>query len=196
MNTKLPTDIRIIDLKAAETRQLEEAARVLHDSFRINWPDAWPTLDAAMAEVQECVSQDRICLAAIGTDSSVIGWIGGVSSYNGNVWELHPLCVLEVHRNRGVGAALVAALERKVAIAGGVTIILGTDDEQNQTSLGGVDLYDELWTQIRNIRNLNGHPYTFYERLGFKIVGVVPDANGRGKPDIMMAKPVSDSSSV
>ncbi len=38
------------------------------------------------------------------------------------------------------------------------------------------------------IQNLRGHPYGFYEKQGFVIVGVMPDANGPGKPDILMAK--------
>jgi aminoglycoside 6'-N-acetyltransferase I len=192
MNHITPTDIRIIDLKTGDAKQLEEAAGVLHESFRTNWPDAWPTMSSAREEVEECTETKRICLAAVGTESSVIGWIGGTSSYDGKVWEIHPLCVHEAYRKRGIGAALVAALEEAVAIAGGVTIMLGTDDEQNQTTLGGVDLYDDLWSRIQNIQNLSGHPYTFYERLGFKIVGVVPDANGVGKPDIMMAKRVTN----
>jgi aminoglycoside 6'-N-acetyltransferase I len=37
-------------------------------------------------------------------------------------------------------------------------------------------------------QNLKNHPFTFYERLGYHIVGVIPDANGIGKPDILMAK--------
>jgi aminoglycoside 6'-N-acetyltransferase I len=32
------------------------------------------------------------------------------------------------------------------------------------------------------------HPYEFYQKLGYVIVGVIPDANGPGKPDILMAK--------
>jgi aminoglycoside 6'-N-acetyltransferase I len=35
---------------------------------------------------------------------------------------------------------------------------------------------------------LRGHPYEFYQKMGFAIVGVMPDANGIGKPDIYMAK--------
>jgi aminoglycoside 6'-N-acetyltransferase I len=41
---------------------------------------------------------------------------------------------------------------------------------------------------IKNIKNLKRHPYEFYQKLGYTIVGVVPDANGIGKPDIVMAK--------
>jgi len=32
------------------------------------------------------------------------------------------------------------------------------------------------------------HPSAFYAKLGFVVVGVLPDANGFGKPDIFMAK--------
>ena len=46
------------------------------------------------------------------------------------------------------------------------------------------------WITLPNIRNLNNHPYEFYLKVGFAIVGVIPDANGPGKPDIMMAKSV------
>ncbi len=42
--------------------------------------------------------------------------------------------------------------------------------------------------QAAAIRNPGGHPYEFYQKLGYVIVGVVPDANGFGKPDIYMAK--------
>jgi hypothetical protein len=32
--------------------------------------------------------------------------------------------------------------------------------------------------------------YEFYQKQGYVIVGVMPDANGLGKPDILMAKSV------
>ena len=54
-----------------------------------------------------------------------------------------------------------------------------------------MDLYPNVWEHVRRIRNLGGHPFSFYERLGFVVVGVLPDANGLGKPDILMAKRVS-----
>lgn len=183
--------VEIADLRERTGADREGAARILYESFRSNWPHAWPTMDSAREEVAECLADGRICLAAFDTDGSIIGWIGAISNYDGNVYELHPLCVDQAHRRKGIGAALVRSLEGVVAAAGGITIYLGTDDEANQTSLGSVDIYDRIWYRIENIRNLKGHPYSFYERLGFKIVGVVPDANGFGKPDIMMAKRVA-----
>jgi len=68
------------------------------------------------------------------------------------------------------------------------TIFLGSDDESNTTSLAGKDLYPNVFEHLLNVRNLKRHPYVFYEKMGYTIVGVIPDANGFGKPDILMAK--------
>ncbi|MGB1253017.1 MAG: GNAT family N-acetyltransferase, partial [Candidatus Promineifilaceae bacterium] len=89
----------------------------------------------------------------------------------------------------GIGRKLTRALEDEVRAAGGITLYLGSDDENNMTTLSQVDLFTgDLFEHIRQIQNLKGHPYSFYQKLGYKIVGVIPDANGWGKPDIMMAK--------
>jgi len=37
---------------------------------------------------------------------------------------------------------------------------------------------------------VKGHPFEFYQKQGYVITGVVPDANGVGKPDILMSKRV------
>jgi len=65
---------------------------------------------------------------------------------------------------------------------------LGTDDENERTSLGGIDLFPNVAEKIAQIRNLRRHPFEFYQKLGYEITGVVPDANGFGKPDIIMCK--------
>jgi len=66
----------------------------------------------------------------------------------------------------------------------------GLVDGDNMTSLSEDDLYENLWEKIRDIRNLKNHPFEFYQKMGYIITGVVPDANGIGKPDILMAKRV------
>jgi aminoglycoside 6'-N-acetyltransferase I len=91
-------------------------------------------------------------------------------------------------QKQGIGRALVADFEQQVMARGGLVIQLGSDDEDDMTTLAGVDLYDNLPEKIANIQNLKGHPYEFYQKCGYVITGVVPDANGRGKPDIIMGK--------
>jgi aminoglycoside 6'-N-acetyltransferase I len=46
----------------------------------------------------------------------------------------------------------------------------------------------DTWEKIRTIRNLNRHAFEFYQKQGYTIIGVMPDANGRGRPDILMGK--------
>lgn len=148
-------------------------------------------MDSALAEVRECFTDNRISRIALDDAGLVLGWIGGIRQYDGHVWELHPIVVRLENQRYGIGRALVADLEDQVRQRGGSTIFLGTDDENNQTSLGGVDLYTNVFEHVANIRNLNNHPYEFFQRVGFTIVGVMPDANGFGKPDIFMAKRVA-----
>ena len=49
-------------------------------------------------------------------------------------------------------------------------------------------MFQDTFEKIKNIQNLKGHPYTFYQKVGYQIVGVIPNANGIGKPDIWLAK--------
>ena len=183
--------IQISDLLPDNDAAIDQAAEILTGAFAGNWPHAWPTLDAALEEVNEALAAARICRAAFDDAGNVLGWIGGNAQYDGRVWELHPLAVRPDVQGRGIGRALVADFERQVAARGGLTIVLGTDDEAGMTSLSGVDLYPNVWEHIARVRNLRGHPYTFYQKCGFVISGVVPDANGPGKPDILMAKRVA-----
>jgi aminoglycoside 6'-N-acetyltransferase I len=180
--------MNIHDLPADGSDWREQAARLLFESFRGRSP-AWPDLAAARAEVDDSLEPGRISRVSV-VDGAVVGWIGGQPQYDGHVWELHPLVVSERHRGRGIGAALVRDLEREVAARGALTLWVGADDENVETSLGGVDLYDDLAARLRAVTGGGAHPCAFYRRMGFQIVGVMPDANGRGKPDIFLAKRV------
>lgn len=175
----------IVDLKAPMTDTVAQTAALLQRVFAPQ--GSWVTLAEAEVEVAEMLAPERILRVAI-ADGQVIGWIGGIPEYNGNVWELHPLLVAPEWQGQGVGAALVRDFEALVLAKGGLTIQLGTDDVTDATSLSGVDLYEDTWEKVRNIRNLNGHPFEFYQKQGYTIIGVMPDANGRGRPDIYMGK--------
>lgn len=182
--------MQIVDLRADDESAIHQVAGLVLEGFATNWPQAWPDLDSAVEEVCESFAAGRISRVARDEDGTVLGWIGGISHYRGRVWELHPLVVRISQQGQGIGRALVADLEACVKERGGLTITLGTDDVSGQTSLSGVNLYPHVWEYVSHIKNLKRHPYEFYQKQGYVIVGVMPDANGLGKPDILMAKSV------
>ncbi len=160
------------------------------DAFHEHWPDAWPTFEHGLEEANEWFEEGKIIRAAVNKNENLLGIIGGISQYDGHVWELHPLAVQPSMQGQGIGRALVEDFEEQVRQRGGLTITLGSDDEDGMTSLSNVDVYENLWEKVKNICNLKRHPYEFYQKMGFVITGVVPDANGIGKPDIIMSKRV------
>ncbi len=180
--------INIADLKIENKETIRQAADLLVLGFREHWPNAWPDHKSALEEVMDALQAEKINRIALDEAGLVLGWIGAIPEYYGHAWELHPLVVRPGYQGRGIGAALVKDLEKQVKARGGVTIYLGTDDEDQMTTLSNTDLYPNIFEKLTNIENLRGHPYEFYQKQGFTIVGVIPDANGLGKPDILMAK--------
>lgn len=181
---------RIIDLTPNDERLIEQVAKMLLEGFREMAPNAWKNLEEAREEVHESFDPERISRVAIDDNGDAVGWIGGIPQYDGNVWELHPLVVRPDMQGKGIGRALVEDLEAQVKARGGLTITLGSDDEQGFTSLYGIDLFPNPLEHLLNIRNIRNHPYEFYQKCGFVLTGIVPDANGFGKPDIIMSKRV------
>ena len=177
----------VIDaLRADDTDAIDQAAALLVDAF----PHWVPTMEMARDEVVQAVETDRICLVAR-TEDEILGWVGAIPEYS-HAWELHPLVVRKDARHRGVGRALVAELEERVRAAGALTLYLGTDDDGPTpgTSAGGVELFPDVLSHAASLRVID-HPAGFYRRMEFEVVGLIPDANGPGKPDILMAKRLS-----
>lgn len=163
---------------------LRQAQELLQECF----PQAYSG-DLAAQQMALCLEEERLAFMAE-EDENLLGFVGAMPQYGVTAWELHPLAVTEARRGEGIGATLVARLEKECAARGCLTLYLGTDDEFFQTSLSQGDLFEDTFQKIRNIQNLGHHPYEFYQKQGFQIVGVLPDANGPGKPDIWMAKRV------
>jgi aminoglycoside 6'-N-acetyltransferase I len=183
-----PPEWEIVDLSSLDDEMRRQAANLLVIGFARQWPKAWPTLEAALDEVKQSLEEGKISRAALTESGEVLGWVGAIPEYYGHAWELHPLVVHPKYQGMGVGSALVRDLEALVRQRGATTIFLGTDDESELTSLGGRDLYPNVLEHLSSLENLHAHPFEFYQKLGYSVVGVIPDANGPGKPDILMAK--------
>jgi aminoglycoside 6'-N-acetyltransferase I len=177
--------IEPMSAQSAATRR--RAAAILVEAFA-GWPESWDTLEEAEEEVAASLGDDRLSFVALASGGEPLGWIGGIPTYRDRVWELHPLAVTPHAQRAGVGRRLVQRLEGEAAARGGLTVYLGTDDVTGMTTLGGRDLYPGVLAHLAGLRDLSGHPFAFYQHLGYEVVGVVPDANGFGRPDIMMAK--------
>jgi aminoglycoside 6'-N-acetyltransferase I len=177
--------MNIINMNQLTPTQIDQAAQVLSEGL----PRAWPTTQAAMAEIKERLIPENTLLAVLEEDQ-VVAW-GGILApvYNGNVFELHPLVVKPDRQRNGIGTKLIYALEDEARKQGGLTIHLGADDEreEGETSLADVDLYDDLPSKLKNFE-AGTHQATFYLKVGYTIIGVMPDANGRGRPDIYFGK--------
>lgn len=179
--------MQVTDLAGQSAPLLEQAASLLVEEFVE--PRGWPTLALAREEVAS-VLQNGFARAMVDAEV-LIGWIGGLPEYGGRVWELHPIVVRREWRRRGVGRALVEQFEAEASRRGALTVTLGTDDDSGMTSLADADLYRNLPRHLAELRDLGrGHPFLFYRKLGYVVTGVMPDANGRGRPDIYMSKMV------
>ena len=179
-------NIQCTDLALDDLLGIQAAAEITVAAF-VHFPDTWDTIEEAYQEVQEAQEPGKICLVARDDQGQILGWVGGQHSYS-MVWELHPLAVRPDAQGQGVGAALVTALEKRIKTVGGLTVMLGADDEINGTNLYGRDLYPNVLAAAQNIAVTNGHPFAFYQKLGYVVTGLIPDANGFGRPDIIMCK--------
>jgi aminoglycoside 6'-N-acetyltransferase I len=175
----------IVDLARQSESTREQAANLLVKHF--DEPLGWPDLDSAREEVGRAL-REGFAYAMLDSQT-LVGWVGGLPEYSGRVWELHPMVVHSDFRRRGIGRALVVAFESEARNRGALTVTLGTDDNTDMTSLSGVDLYCDLPRHLAEVHDLGrGHPFGFYLKVGFVITGVMPDANGPGRPDIYMSK--------
>ena len=178
-----------INLSSSDDAMRERAAVILFEAFKKRNVPAWPTLDDARREVHECVNKDFICVG-YAEGSELLGWTGLRPMYE-TTWELHPIVVKLHQQHKGIGKLLLQEAERAAKERGITGIVLGSDDENAETSLSGKDFDNgNLLREIKNIKNIRHHPFEFFLKCGYRIIGVVPDANGFGKPDIWMWKRV------
>ena len=168
---------------------LEEAVNLLLETF----PKAgmWPDLDEEEARetVNESIEKENIHIG-IKVGGRLAGWAGIRPMYK-KTWELHPMVISTEFQGRGLGKALLEELESQGRERGVIGIFAGSDDETFKTSISEKEITGEnIFYEIQNIKNYNNHPYEFYMKCGYSIVGLIPNANGPNKPDIFLWKDI------
>jgi aminoglycoside 6'-N-acetyltransferase I len=177
--------MRFVAFAALTTAQVAEAARILREA--IPGP-SYKEPDEAEREVARFLGNpDRFAIAAL-EEVDLIGWVGGVRDYPTSL-QLHPLVVDPPRHRQGVGRALVAALEAQAVAEGYLAMHLGSDDEAGGTNLFEIDAFPDPLAKLAAIApSARGHAFFFYRKLGFIPVGIIPDANGFGRPDLLLSK--------
>ena len=184
---KVETVAAIVDFAQLTDEQRTDAATVLRDALA-HLPSGYGDGGQAQAEVAARVAASDWLGYAAFEGERLVGWIGALMTYR-HGWEIHPVVVAPDRQRRGIGSALLARLETRARSAGVLTLFLGSDDDYGGTTLFGRDLLPDVLLQARNLRaTARGHPLTFYRRHGYEVVGVLPDVNGAGRHDILMAK--------
>ena len=160
-------------------------AEILLDGFSDTGTAAWSTIEECNKEVTDSLLDEKISRIAIDENEKVLAWTIGAEIYD-VTWELELLVVRRISKLKGIGKNMLEDFEEQVKNRCGTAVFLGSDDENNRTSLGGIELYPNPLQHLANIKNLGGHPYEFYQKCGYTITGVIPHANGFGKPDIWL----------
>jgi len=168
----------------------EEAIKLLLETF----PKAnmWPDLDEkeAIETVKELIVEENICIG-LKINNELIGWGCLRSEYWGKTWELHPFAISTKFQGKGYGQILMGEIEIMAQEKGAIGIILGSGDEEKLTSLSEKEINEEnIFEEIKNIKNIKNHPYEFYKKCGFMIYGVIPNAYGVNKSSILMWKDI------
>jgi len=122
--------VRTVDLDPGNEEAVRQAAALLVEGFEEHWPNAWPNMESALETVRESFGEDYISLAAVDEGGTVLGWIGGMGSYGGKLWEVPPPGVRRDLPRRGIGGAPVGRPGESVRGRPAFTLLLGTHDEK------------------------------------------------------------------
>jgi aminoglycoside 6'-N-acetyltransferase I len=192
----MPMAIAIVDFAALSAIQIAQAAQILREALS-HLTSGYQGPGEAETEVESRRSNSRewVGLAALDGEA-VAGWTGAIRSYS-HGWELHPLVVDPRHQRLGIGSALLAAMEARARAEGVITLYLGSDDDHAGTNLYGRNLFPNVLEHAGRVEAAEkGHAITFYRRHGYQVVGLLPDVNGEGRPDIVMAKRLRNRAAV
>jgi len=178
--------IHIKDLHETNADLIDQLAHILMDCFFDFSPDWLPTLEDAVEEIHESFEPGRRSRILVNDRDDVLGWIGAFE--DDNCWEIHPIVMARDAQRKGYGEMLIDDITRLAIEGGAVALWAGTSDETRATSLSEVDLYEDPFTAMKDMTAHKDHPVHFWKKIGFTLIGVMPDEEGLGKPGIHFAK--------
>ena len=191
----MSTETEIVDLRVTDGTIIDKLAPLVHEAFLAHAPGWLPTVAAAKDEIWESLEPQKISRVLLDAEQNPLGWIGATPRSRGRVWEIHPMMVAVSAQGKGYGLRLMRDIEALASQCHALTLEVGTSDLTNATTLSGIDLYANPARAIADLRTLKRHPVAFYMKIGFKVVGILPDAEGVGRPAITLAKRVQTSAS-
>jgi aminoglycoside 6'-N-acetyltransferase I len=173
---------------------IEQAVRIMLESF----PDdeMWPDLNEkkALETVTNSLDEKNICIG-LKVGNELAGWVCLSPMYgkieNEETWNLQPLAVSTKFKGRGFGKILMNEVERLAREKNIIGILLSSGDEADKTSLSDREISGEnVIEEIKNIKNYKNHPYEFYQKCGYSIIGIVPNGYGLRRTDIWLWKDI------
>ena len=179
---------KIVEIKDSENNK-KQAEKMLLETF--SKTNMWTNIteDKALETINECIKEENMCIG-IEIGEQLIGWVGLRPMYD-KTWELHPMVIKHEFQGKGYGKILLNELEKMAQKKGIIGIVAGSDDETNKTNLSENEITKEnIFDKIKNIKKYKNHPYEFYQKCGYTIVGIIPNANGLNKPDIWLWKDI------
>lgn len=181
-------DVQMVDLRRDDAAAIAEVRELMRRVF------TWGTFeDAAKADsVIQASFRDEAVSRIARAGGRIIG-LSFASLFPGESIFVHWLGVDPDVQRSGVGTALLDDAERIGRAAGAACLALSTGDDHPHravTTLGRRDIWSDPLGALRDVQTLERHPLDFYTRLGFTVCGVIPDANGPGKPEIYLARPI------
>jgi aminoglycoside 6'-N-acetyltransferase I len=189
MRNNIFMEYRFCNINESEETK-KQAAEILYATFTEINGNLWLKNEKdALDEVGECIKGANICIG-IKLENKLIGWAGLRPMYE-KTWELHPMVIKKEFQGKKYGKILLNEIEIMAYKNGIIGIVAGSDDETNSTSLSEKEINCEnIFEEIKNIKNYKNHPFEFYKKCGYIIIGIIPNANGQNKPDIWLWKDI------
>jgi hypothetical protein len=78
--------MKIVTVHTGDFDLIGHVANLLVEEFRDTSSTSWPDLEVGLREVREPLQEDRVSLAVLDDNGTVLGWVSGIRKYDGHTW--------------------------------------------------------------------------------------------------------------